>query len=257
MRRYVLIIFVLLGAGFLTFFARSALNQPDPILLSAAKAVPVPGQPDVLHIYLTMENGASPNRLLTAASVEAAQARLVGAVQGDIVLPAHSSPSLSSDGVYLEVSGVEGPLEEGRLVPISLEFAPSGRVATRALIGAPADPHAMHVMQNPDGHPQSDPVPEISMVVSPNADDGWDVTLQTAHFTFAPEVPDPIHVPGEGHGHLYLNGLKLQRMYSDTASIGALPPGRHHVEVTLNTNTHQEYRSETGPVVARAIIEVE
>ena len=254
MRRYILILLILLGAGYLAFFVRSMLNQPEPILLSAAKAVPVTGQPGVLHIFLTMENGAHPNRLLNVDSVEAEQAILVGAEHGDIVLPAHSSPSFSNDGVYLELSGIEEPLEEGRLVPISLEFAPSGRVTTKALIGAPSDPHAMQVL---DGLQENDPVPEIAMAVPRNADGGWDVTLQTANFTFAPPAQNPAHVPGEGHGHLYLNGLKLQRVYTEKAHIGALPSGRHHVAVTLNTNLHQKYMSETGPVKALAIIEVE
>ena len=64
------------------------------------------------------------------------------------------------------------------------------------------------------------------------------------------------HVPGTGHAHLYLNGLKLGRLYVPSARIGALPPGDHMVRVTLNANDHRAYVVDGDPVTAIAPLSV-
>ncbi|MEM9319153.1 MAG: hypothetical protein AAGA70_09115 [Pseudomonadota bacterium] len=274
MRRATLLAVIIIGAGLAIYYAQSVLRQPQAITISAATATPMAGRDGVLHVYLSMENGAEPNRLLSVSSAEAADAAFRGAVTGDLVLPADSTPSLSSDGVFIELTGVEGALEEGRLIPIALELAPAGTATTRALIGAPVDPHSMHAMateqeaaeqgagsQDHDmagmNHDGDTMAPTLSMQVIQGDAGDWIVSVETTHFSFAPEVEEPVHVPGEGHGHLYLNGLKLQRVYSETTVIGALPLGQYTVEVTLNTNAHQPYENEAGPVTAQAVIEVE
>ena len=61
---------------------------------------------------------------------------------------------------------------------------------------------------------------------------------------------DGDHVAGTGHGHIYLNGLKLGRLYSSSAEIGPLPSGVHVVRVTLNTNNHKAYVVDGKPVTA-------
>ena len=55
-------------------------------------------------------------------------------------------------------------------------------------------------------------------------------------FTFSEEFIDLFHVPGIGHGHLYVGGMKLGRLYTPEAYIGALPKGQHEIGVTLDTN---------------------
>ncbi len=233
------------------------LNRPAPASIAGAEAVPVAGRPGVAHVFLRIDNGAEPDRLLSAASPEAESISFAGRRSGrdSYAIPANSSPSLSADGLYLVATGVEGPLDEGRLIPISLEFERAGTAATRARVGPPTDPHAAHRAAGGSGVGGSNP-PRLGLEVSPGAEGSWTVTVRTENFTFDQSTENPVHVPGHGHAHLYLDGLKLRRMYSGTASIGALPPGRHTIEVTLNTNTHSPFMNGGEPVVAHKVVEV-
>ena len=294
------------------------MNRPAPVTLTDAVASPVAGSPGVAHVFLRIGNGPFPDRLLSASSSEAEALSFAGLPERDAyAIPANGSPSLSADGVHLVATGIEGPLEEGRLIPISLEFERGGTAVTRARVGGPADPHAAHRMAAGDGEEYRDlfaetiahwmaaegageyqdffakamevgrmmagdgeeyqdlsaeameagrrmarrdwpEAPEFDISVSPGADGAWNVTLRTRRFTFDPPMDYPLDVPGHGHGHLYLDGVKLGRMYSETATIGTLPPGSYTVKVSLNTNNHRPYYTRDGkPVVAHASIEVE
>ncbi|MEC8197159.1 MAG: hypothetical protein VX228_12815, partial [Pseudomonadota bacterium] len=73
-------------------------------------------------------------------------------------------------------------------------------------------------------------------------------------FEFTPDLVDGPHVPGTGHGHIYINGLKLGRLYSPTTTIGNLPPGQHEIRVTLSTNDHRAYVVNDIPVTASATL---
>ena len=74
--------------------------------------------------------------------------------------------------------------------------------------------------------------------------------VETTDFTFNEDMADGPHVPGVGHAHLYLDGVKLQRLYHRDATIGALPPGSYLVRVTLNTNDHRVYMHKGAPISA-------
>ena len=65
-----------------------------------------------------------------------------------------------------------------------------------------------------------------------------------------PDAVDAAHVPGAGHAHMYLNGLKLGRVFGGEYRIGTLPPGTHSLRVALNTNDHRAYATADGPVSA-------
>jgi hypothetical protein len=65
------------------------------------------------------------------------------------------------------------------------------------------------------------------------------------------------HVPGMGHGHIYVGGMKLDRLFKSEYLIGQLPPGRHEVRVTLNTNDHRAYVVDDVPVSASTFIMVD
>lgn len=252
MRRVVVFAVLLIAAGAAVLSARSVFIGPDPVTLLDAYAVADPDVAGALRVYVTMENGDQPNRLIAATS-PMAQARLVGLVSGDVVLPAGSRPSLSGDGVYLELTELDGSLEAGRLIPITLTFEPSGPVSTRARLSSTDDLHSItmaEAMINPPEGP-----PELSITATPSGED-WQVSLTTDGFTFVPEMADPVHVPGEGHGHIYLNGLKLGRVYDHSVTFGALPAGQHLVEVSLNSNDHFAYEDANGPVRAAAMITV-
>ena len=172
-----------------------------------------------------------------------------------IAIPAGSKPGFASDGAHAMVAGLPPDLADGAFLPLVLEFEGAGRVPVKALVSRNTDSGAMdHSMHAGLAVGEGEPVPSIALEVKPDGD-GYSVTIATQNFEFfQPEADMAPHVPGQGHGHLYLNGLKLQRMYETRARIGALPPGQHTVRVTLNTNDHKAYLVDAQPVGAEAEI---
>lgn len=252
-RTILVLIAVVLAAG-AAFTLWLPQQQAEPVTLSDARLLPMDGRPGNALLFVTITNGDAPDTLIGAASAVAQTVEIAGAT-GPLAIPAKGTPSLAADGAHLMLSGVEDALEQGQLVPITLTFERFGTVMTKALVGPSADPHAQH-MAAMNGV-RMDPAPTLSLSANAAEGGGWQVTAKVQNFTFETPSETPQSVPGEGHGHLYLNGLKLQRMYSDTAQIGALPEGRHALTMTLNTGMHQPYMGEAGPVRATAEITVD
>lgn len=229
---------------------------PAP-LLSDAVARPLHGAPGVWAIEAKIDNRGGWDILRAARSPDAAAVTVVGGSDGGVALPAGSTPALSLDGVFLRLEGLSGAAEDGRLVPVTLSFARAGdvsarvRLATQTAGGAMA--HAMPGHADPLDLPAAQ-APRLGLTLRPDGD-GWIAALELAGLTLSAEAADSPHVPGKGHAHLYLGGLKLQRMYGPTARIGALPPGQHVVRVTLNTNDHRPYAAAGTPIEALALID--
>ena len=226
-------------------------------------------------VYLTLENTGSADRLTGVKSTLSEHVMVMGTEgENGAVVPAGSKPSFASDGAHIMMMGVEADLPDGSFVPLVLTFENAGDVPVKALVSRPvsegpangngqADTAMMaHDMHGPgavyDVAP-GEPAPELSLAVYPLSDDGgYRVIVETANFVFfQPEGDLAPHAAGQGHGHLYLNGLKLQRMYGPEATIGALPPGSHIVRVTLNTNDHFAYAVNGESVTAQAAVEVQ
>ena len=83
-------------------------------------------------------------------------------------------------------------------------------------------------------------VPSIDIAVHKDLKSGWNVEMQTENFRFAPEHASSEHVAGEGHAHVYVDDVKLNRVYSDWYHISHLESGEHEIRVTLNANSHDE-----------------
>ncbi|NET10444.1 MAG: hypothetical protein F6K16_38235 [Symploca sp. SIO2B6] len=86
---------------------------------------------------------------------------------------------------------------------------------------------------------QGDRVPSVTVVVHPDERKGWNLEIQTEHFTFAPEQINQAHQPNYGHGHLYVNGVKITRIYGHWYYIETLAPGTHEITVSLHANGHE------------------
>jgi hypothetical protein len=80
------------------------------------------------------------------------------------------------------------------------------------------------------------------------------VRLRTRRFRWAPEHLSPVHgegrfVPGEGHGHIYVDRSVMPAiMVVGPWTYLRLEPGRHLLRVTLNGNDHLVYRRNGRPV---------
>ena len=68
---------------------------------------------------------------------------------------------------------------------------------------------------------------------------GWNLHIETENFSFSPENASLAHIDGEGHAHVYINGVKLGRFYGPWVHLDDLPEGEVTVEVTLNANDHR------------------
>ena len=80
----------------------------------------------------------------------------------------------------------------------------------------------------------------VSLQVIADTVSGYNLRIVTQGFRYAPENAGAAHVPGEGHAHLYVNGVKT-RVYSEWFHLDGLAPGAHEVRVTLNANDHSPY----------------
>ena len=95
-------------------------------------------------------------------------------------------------------------------------------------------------------HPSTVEAPEgmsVRVEAHPDEVSGFNVRLITTGFTFAPEEVNREPVPGHGHAHLYLDGVKLGRVYGEYYHVDPVAPGEHTLRATLNANIHGEYTS--------------
>lgn len=85
--------------------------------------------------------------------------------------------------------------------------------------------------------------PTITHLVFPDKMDGYNVQLLTENFRFTPAAINREVVSNSGHAHLYVNGKKVSRIYSNWFHLPSkwLKPGVNYVTVSLNANDHSEW----------------
>lgn len=83
--------------------------------------------------------------------------------------------------------------------------------------------------------------PTVELEVLSDSKSGWNINIKTSNFEFSPENVNSEHVLGEGHAHLYIDDIKITRVYSNWYHIPELSKGEHNIKVTLNSNDHRDY----------------
>lgn len=96
----------------------------------------------------------------------------------------------------------------------------------------------------------------VSITAEPDGQGGVDVNIATEGFRFAPDLVDQPHASGVGHAHIYLNGVKLGRVFESHYHIADLEPGQNVIRVSLNSNDHSELTYDGAPVESTAIVVV-
>ena len=262
MRKYLTVAGVLISAGVLGTVVWNLTSGVSPIITTNGRAVLVSG--NMYALYLDMENQGPADALSGIDPETKGQVSFMGVGAGlKPVIPEASKASFSSDGAHIMFRSND-ELRPGSFISLSLSFENAGNVPAKLLIddsdkgetgeamdhsqhggnsNKPAKmDHSLHGMGSPLNVVDPDKAPKMTMEVDTNQDRTVSVSLQTENFKFVEPVEEPaVHVDGEGHGHLYLNGLKIQRMYLPSTTIGALPTGQHIVSVTINTNDHRFY----------------
>ena len=244
MRKLFLTVVFLFAAGAIAMMLRMA---PSDIAITNAIVRPVAGAEGVFMATLSIENSGNPDRLIGASSSSAGHVAIMNP-DGDLamIVPGGGTAQLSSDGVHLMLSMLEEDLAQNSLLPLTLVFENAGDVSTRALISAPGE------MAHGSKHevPSDEAKPSVTILPSSELSaDGLRIDIDVSDFEFIRVPDDAPHSPGRGHAHLYLNGLKLGRLYEPTASVGALSPGKYFLRIVLNTNDHRAY-SVNGKIVA-------
>lgn len=94
--------------------------------------------------------------------------------------------------------------------------------------------------------------PTITHLVFPDAMDGYNVQILADNFTFTPASINREVVEGEGHAHVYVNGVKIARVYGNWYHLPSalFEPGVNIVSVSLNANDHSEWAVEGEPIAS-------
>ena len=131
-------------------------------------------------------------------------------------------------------------------------------------VGVEHDGHGS--MQSGHGHvgmhhgvleiPAGQAVPKLNLSVEPDSVRGWNVNAAVENFAFAPERVNQASLTTEGHGHLFIDGEKMTRLYGSWYYIPALPAGEHEIRVELNANGHEILQSDGKPIAATVMVTV-
>ena len=132
-------------------------------------------------------------------------------------------------GLMLSACGGSGDDTAGSTIPAD---ATNGSLSDRI-------DQAGHQFRNVDA--ATAPEVEVELLEDPMG--GWNLRVDTANFRWAPENVSTDAVPGEGHGHVFVDGKKVARLYGPWYHVSAtsLSKGKHTVTVTLNANDHTAY----------------
>lgn len=213
----------------------------------------------LIGVTMDIRNEGTPDMLVSVSSPDAEMALVKSADIRGAPIPGGATVSLVMEGAHVMLGKMRGEMDEGRLIPLVLEFEQAGAIAAKARFGKMAMMHdgmamdGMSEMGMDYPVPEGEPAPSLSLSAEAR-DEGWTVAVAVENFTFSREQADGPHAPGVGHGHLYVGGVKLGRVYENEATIPALPQGRHLVRVTLNTNDHRVYLVDGEPVTATVTV---
>ena len=93
--------------------------------------------------------------------------------------------------------------------------------------------------------------PGVTIELNEDPVSGWNLRVITENFRFSPEQTGGAHVANEGHAHVYVDGVKIGRLYGPWMHIATLPTAAK-VEVTLNSNDHRAF-SVDGKTISAAV----
>jgi hypothetical protein len=96
--------------------------------------------------------------------------------------------------------------------------------------------------------------PQVAITVEQEPMNGWNVTLSTNNFTFTPQMVNGENVDNTGHAHLYMDGVKIARLYGPHFYIPLLPVGDHEISVNLSSNDRSYYVIDGNRIAARTIV---
>lgn len=103
--------------------------------------------------------------------------------------------------------------------------------------------------------PEGVAVPALNIEVEPDPRSGANLVIEVSDFTVAPEHASTEPVPGEGHFHLYVDGVRTARFYNQAMHLD-IGEGQHSVMVELSANNHSPYAVDGEPITAMTTVDV-
>lgn len=97
------------------------------------------------------------------------------------------------------------------------------------------------------------PLPDLSLVLFTDTKSGVNLQISLTNYTMTPEVVGEADQAGGGHAHVYLNGDKVGRVYSDWVHLADAKSG-DVIRVTLNGNSHSGWMGPNGPLAAEVTV---
>lgn len=86
--------------------------------------------------------------------------------------------------------------------------------------------------------PAVEPYPSVTVSILEDPSGGWLLRSVPSNFEIAPQNVSTAHVDGEGHMHLYIDGVKVMRLYGEWHQLPPLTAGTHEIRVELSSNDH-------------------
>ncbi len=100
---------------------------------------------------------------------------------------------------------------------------------------------------------EADGAPTVELYAFPLPDGSFNLQLRTSNFTFTPQNIDKAPVLGEGHAHLYVDGVKIARLYGEWHHVPTLPPDSKLLTVSLYANNHQSFAVD-GEIISSSVL---
>lgn len=134
-----------------------------------------------------------------------------------------------------------------------------------SIFNASAEEIIMDHSHLPINVPADSPIPALSLYLVKDLMSGYNLTLKVQRYTLIPPPEDISSMMGlmearinpksgfiEGHAHLYINGIKIQRIYGEHIHIPQhlFKNGINTVSVTLNNHGHMYWVSEGKQILS-------
>lgn len=246
------------GAGVFVF-----RGSEHGVLVEGPRLLASDTVPGDAMVFMTLSNiSGEPDILIGAVSQYAGDCGFHGPTVGRdsdggefVVVPSGGSTALSAETAHLELTGIEEPLQEGQLVPLTLIFQNAGEVPVKARVEALVPRRELTLRAGLYEPPPGEPVPDIDLHAEPVGDGRWRVRLDLGGFVLDKGAVDTAHRPNHGHAHFYVDNVKIGRIYESEFVTEPLAPGPHQFAVTLNTNDHRAYARNGEPITAAITIQ--
>ena len=178
--------------------------------------------------------------------------------QGDTVSISFTADEAGE--IHLHGYNLTAPVAPGAPGRLDFEAATAGAFGINFHIyaagdGATAGNGGEGMSHGDDAIALSAPV-AVAVAATPDGSGGLNVAIDAEGWRWAPERVNGEHRPGEGHGHIYVDGVKVNRVYGPNYHLAGLEPGERHIRVTLNANSHNGLTVDGQPLEAAMVVTV-